>query len=100
MELLLDRRGADIPITAEVLKAAVGNLNYGLQKMVSLLNRLNPGMAIIAKIVKALAEDLSEGRQMMFLLLTPHGDDIKITKQVTERGRYLPSYLGESRPLK
>jgi hypothetical protein len=39
MELLLDQRSADIPITVEVVKAAAKNWRSGFQIMKLLLNR-------------------------------------------------------------
>jgi hypothetical protein len=53
MTLLLDRRGADIQITEDVVKAAAGNLLNGEEVMTLLLDRRGDDVQITEEVVKA-----------------------------------------------
>jgi hypothetical protein len=53
MALLLDRRGDQITITKEVVKAAAGNSQSGKEVMALLLDRRGDQVAITEEVVKA-----------------------------------------------
>ena len=80
MTLLLDRRGDDIPITEEVVKAAAGNQESGNKVMTLLLDRRGDDIPITEEVVKAAARS----EKVMTLLLDRRGDDIPITEKVVK----------------
>ncbi|KAF6841013.1 ankyrin domain protein [Colletotrichum musicola] len=84
MELLLDRRGDQITITEEVVKAAVGNWQNGEQVIRLLLDRRGDQITITEEVVKAAAGNERNGKEVMELLLDRRGDQITITKEVVK----------------
>nr|KMM72211.1 hypothetical protein CPAG_08509 [Coccidioides posadasii RMSCC 3488] len=82
MNLLLDRRGADIKITENVLKAAAGNEYSGKEVMALLLNQQDADIKITEMVLKAAAENQKSGKEVMALLLNQQDTDIKITEEV------------------
>jgi hypothetical protein len=61
MALLLDRRGADVQITEDVVKAAAGNRGKGRRSEIQ----------ITQEVVKLAAGNDSSGQEVMKLLLDP-----------------------------
>jgi hypothetical protein len=64
--LLLDRRGADIQITEEVVKAAARNEDSGEQVMTLLLNRRGADIQITEEVAKAAAGNLDDGKVFLY----------------------------------
>jgi predicted Fe-Mo cluster-binding NifX family protein len=83
MALLLDRQGADIPITEEVVKAAAGNYN-GKEVMALLLDRRGVDVVITEEVVMVAAGNDINGKEVMALLLDRRGADIPITEEVVK----------------
>ncbi|XP_044716492.1 NACHT domain-containing protein [Hirsutella rhossiliensis] len=84
MTLLLDRRGDQITITDEVVKAAAGNFRNGKEVMALLLDRRGDQITITDGVVKAAAGNEDEGKEVMALLLDRRGDQITITDEVVK----------------
>jgi hypothetical protein len=82
MTLLLDRRGDDVKITDEVVKAAAGNERSGEEVMTLLLDRRGDDVKITDEVVKAAAGNERSGKEVTILLLDRRGDDVKITDKV------------------
>jgi hypothetical protein len=82
MMLLLNRRGADVPITEEVVKAAAGNSNK--EVMMLLLDRREAEVPITEEVVKAVAGNWRSGKEVMMLLLDRRGADVQITEEVVK----------------
>jgi hypothetical protein len=79
--LLLDRRGAGIIITEEVVKAAAGNKDNGKEVMTLLRDRLGADLLITEEVVKAAAGNADGGKVIQYL----HGiSAIKVTDVVIE----------------
>ncbi|WYZ34724.1 hypothetical protein EsH8_I_001000 [Colletotrichum jinshuiense] len=80
MALLLDRRGDEIQITEEVVKAAAANENgHGIMSL--LLDRRGDEIQITEDVIKAAARNIN-GHVIMSLLLDRRGDEMKITEDV------------------
>ncbi|KAH7119554.1 hypothetical protein B0J11DRAFT_582082 [Dendryphion nanum] len=82
--LLLDKRGADIQITEAVVKAAAENEESGEQVMALLLDKRGADVQITEAVVKAAAENNGSGKQVMALLLDKRGADVQITEAVVK----------------
>jgi alkylhydroperoxidase family enzyme len=80
MTLLLDRRGDDVRITEEVVKAAAMNSNEAI--MTLLMDRLGDDVQITEEVVKAAAWNFNG--EVMALLLDQRGDDVQITEEVVK----------------
>src|SRR5438874_9170488 len=81
MTLLLGRRGADVQITEEVVKAAVGNDN-GKEVMALLLDWRGADVQITEEVVALIAERFDH--EVMTLLLDQQGADVQITEEGLE----------------
>ena len=81
--LLLDRRGAQITITEEVVQAAAGNYS-GKEVMTLLLDRRGDQITITEEVVKAAAGNYRSSKEVMALLLDRRGDQITITEKVVQ----------------
>ena len=79
MTLLLDRRGDEIIITEEVVKAAAGN---DKKVMALLRDRRGDEVTITEAVVMAAARNYRNGEEVMALLLDRRGDEITITKEM------------------
>jgi hypothetical protein len=84
MEVLLDRRGADIPVTAEVVKAAAANSKCCLQIMELLLDRHSTDILIMAEVAKAALANSIYGLPIMKLLLDRYGIDMSVPIELFE----------------
>ncbi|KAK4205473.1 ankyrin repeat-containing domain protein [Triangularia verruculosa] len=84
MTLLLNRRGDQINITEEVVKAAAGNWQNGKEVMTLLLDRRGDQITITEEVVKAAAGNEGNGKEVMTLLLDRRGDHITITEEVVK----------------
>ena len=82
MELLLDHRGEEVKITAEVVEAVAAN-DRGKEMMELLLDRCGEEVKITAEIVNLAAAN-DRGKEMMKLLLDRRGEEVKITAEVVE----------------
>jgi hypothetical protein len=68
MTLLLDRRGADVQITEEVVKAAAGNSQSGAEVMTLLLNQQGNNVKILEEAFKAAAANFWSSKSIRQLL--------------------------------
>jgi chaperonin cofactor prefoldin len=84
MTLLLDRWGADVPVTAEVVEAAAANYHSSKEVMALLFDRRGADIPITAEVVKAAAGNYHSGKEVMALLLDRRGADIPITAEVVK----------------
>ena len=84
MALLLDRRGDQIQITEDVVKAAASNWGNGKEVMALLLDRRGDQIQITEDVVKAAASNYGNGKEVMALLLDRRGDQIQITEDVVK----------------
>jgi ankyrin repeat protein len=84
IELVLDRRGAEVKITEQVVKAAAENNTSGKEIMVLLLDRRGDEVKITEQVVKAAAGNKKSGKEIMALLLDRREDEVKITEQVVK----------------
>ncbi|KAK1973173.1 hypothetical protein LZ30DRAFT_744267, partial [Colletotrichum cereale] len=84
MALLLDKRGAEIRITEEVVIAAAANRDKGRQVMALLLDKRGAEIRITEEVVIAAAANGNSGRAVMALLLDKRGAEIRITEAVLE----------------
>ncbi|ERF76578.1 hypothetical protein EPUS_05851 [Endocarpon pusillum Z07020] len=84
MTLLLDRRGADVQINEEVVKAAAGNSGSGREVMTLLLDRRGADVQISEEVVKAASGNYESGKEVMTLLLDRRGADVHITEEVVK----------------
>ncbi|KAI9653168.1 MAG: hypothetical protein M1821_007708 [Bathelium mastoideum] len=108
--LLLDRRGDDIQITEEIVKAAVCNRDGEVvievllrrypslliteevlikaarstcgKKSIRFLLERDPSLLITEEIVKAAASNSRSGKEIVTLLLDQRGDNIQITEEI------------------
>jgi hypothetical protein len=81
MTLLLNRRGADVQITEEVLIAAAGNAN-GNEVMALLLDQRGAEIIITEYTVATIASRFD--KEVMAILLDQRGAEILITKEVVK----------------
>ncbi|KAF6807956.1 ankyrin repeat domain-containing protein 28, partial [Colletotrichum plurivorum] len=82
--LLLDRRGEQIIIAEEVVKAAAGNTKNGKDVMALFLDRQGDKIIMTDEVVKAAAGNKWNGKEVMTLLLDRRGKEITITKEVVK----------------
>ncbi|KAM0271966.1 hypothetical protein ACHAQH_008852 [Verticillium albo-atrum] len=61
--LLLDKRGSDIQITKDIIKAAASNDSHGKEVLALILDRRGPNIQITEEIIKAAAGNWSRGRR-------------------------------------
>jgi hypothetical protein len=80
----LKRRGDNVKITGEVLKAAAGNAQSGKEVMAILLKQRGNEVQITEEVVKAAAGNAQSGKGVMELLLRQRGDEVKITEEVVK----------------
>ncbi len=81
MTLLLDRRGADVQITEEVVKAAAGNWKCN-ELMTLLLDRVGIDIQIREEVVKLIAKEWGSDIEVMTSLLDRLGADVQITERI------------------
>jgi hypothetical protein len=93
MALLLDRRGDEVKITEEVVKAAAKNIRE--EVMALLLSQRGDEVKITEEVIKAVAGNASSGKEVMALLLDQRGDEVKITEEVVKAaaGNYRPKVM-------
>jgi dephospho-CoA kinase len=84
MMLLLEKRGADVVITEEVVKAAAGNDGSGKKIMMLLFEKRGADVVITEEVVKAAAGNPWSGKEVMMLLLEKRGADVVITEEVVK----------------
>ena len=94
MSLLLERRGDEIQITEEVVKAAAGNPRNSETLMNLLLDRRAGEVKITEEVLKAAAGNpgtfwysnkiWSSGKEVMELLLDRRADEVRITDDVVK----------------
>jgi ankyrin repeat protein len=84
MTLILDRRGREILITEDVVKAAAGNKGSGKDIVTLLLDRRGNEIVITEEVVKAAATNWNNGTGILNLLLDKRGAEIKITEDVVK----------------
>ena len=82
LTLLLDLRRSNVPITEEVVEAAVGNRERGKEIMALLLDRRGGDVPITEGVVKTAAMNGKRGKEIMALLLDRRGGDVPITEGV------------------
>ena len=82
MAVLLGRRGDEVKITKEVVKAAAGNKQNGKEVMVLLLRQQGDDAKITEEVVVYIAESFD--KEVMALLLERRGDDVLLTEGVVE----------------
>jgi hypothetical protein len=78
--MLLNKRGADIPITENVVEAAARNYSSGEETMAILLEERGADIPITEGLVARIAESFTE--RVMMILLNKRGADILITEEV------------------
>jgi hypothetical protein len=69
VRVLLDKCGADITITEEIVKAAAGNWRSGREVMTIRLDRHGADFAITEEVVKAAAENSGNCKEVIALLV-------------------------------
>ncbi|KAF2176831.1 hypothetical protein K469DRAFT_721915 [Zopfia rhizophila CBS 207.26] len=80
MMLLLDGRGADVPVTEEA--AAQITMSFNKEAITLLLNRRGDDVPIIEEVVARIAGSFD--KEVMTLLLDRRGDDVRITEEVVK----------------
>ena len=73
MTLLLDRRGDQIQITEDVVKAAAGNKGNRKEVMTLLLDRREDQIQITQDVIRAAVGNWDSGKEVMTLLLDHRG---------------------------
>ncbi|OHE96825.1 hypothetical protein CORC01_07792 [Colletotrichum orchidophilum] len=84
LRLLLEHQGQEIEITTRIVKAAVGNKQFGEQLMNLLLDRRGEEVKVTEEVVKAAVGNESFGEQLMNLLLDRRGEEVKVTEEVVK----------------
>jgi Ankyrin repeats (3 copies) len=85
MALLFDRRGDQLPITEEVVKAAARNGGNGNWEVMALLfDRRGDQIPITEEVVKAAAGNWGNGKKVMALLFDRRGNQLPITEEVVK----------------
>ena len=82
MELLLEKRGNEVEITTEVVKAAAGNY-WGKEVMELLLEKRGNEVKITTEVVKVAVGNY-RGKEIMELLLEKRGNKVEITTEVVK----------------
>ncbi|KAK1452526.1 pfs domain-containing protein, partial [Colletotrichum melonis] len=82
MKLLLEKCGAEVEITPEVVVAAAGNYRNGEAVMKLLLEKRGDEVEITPEVVVAAAGNYRNGEAVMKLLLEKRGGEIKMTPEV------------------
>lgn len=80
--LLLNRRGNDVQITEEVLKAAARNIWNGKEVIMVLLEWRENNIQITEEVFKVAAGNLRSGKEIITLFLEQNGNDDQITEEV------------------
>ncbi|TGO33471.1 hypothetical protein BHYA_0244g00080 [Botrytis hyacinthi] len=98
MMIILERRGDQVPITEEVVKAAAANEKCGLD-MMELLLRRRENLSVTEEVVKAAvlratAENEWEGSDIIKLLFEKRGDQIPVTEEVLKVAAGNEGYAG------
>jgi hypothetical protein len=82
MTLLLDRRGADVSITEEVVNAAAWRNGNSKEMMTLLLDRRGADVLITEKVVASIVRRFD--KDVVALLLDRRGADVSITEEVVD----------------
>ncbi|KAF2186451.1 HET-domain-containing protein [Zopfia rhizophila CBS 207.26] len=100
----LKRRGDEVAITKEVVKAAAGNTRSGKEVMTILLEQRGGEVKVTEEVVEAAAGNTQSGKEVMALLLEQRGGEVKVTEEVvkaavgnTESGKEVMTLLLEQR---
>jgi hypothetical protein len=80
LALLLDRRGDQIRVTEDIVKAAASNWRNGKDAMALLLDRRGDQIRVTEDIVKAAARNSINGKEVMELLLDRRGDRSRLLR--------------------
>jgi hypothetical protein len=82
--VLFDRRGNDILVTEEVVKAAAGNEKSGKEVMMLLFKQRGDGILVTEEVVKAAAGNEWKAKEVMMVLFDRRGNDILVTEEVVK----------------
>jgi hypothetical protein len=83
MALLLDRRGDQIRVTEDVVKAAASNRRNGKEVMALLLDRRGDQIQSL-RMWSRLQQAIRKWERVMALLLDRRGDQIQVTEDVVK----------------
>ncbi|KAL6900436.1 hypothetical protein GGI43DRAFT_49074 [Trichoderma evansii] len=84
MAILLDRRGSEVIITEDVVRAAARNKENGKEVIALLLDRRGDQFAINTEIINAAAKNSQSGEKVMELLLNQRENQIVITEEIAK----------------
>jgi hypothetical protein len=82
--LLLKKRGGNVLIIEEVVKAAAGNKLRGKEVIMLLLKKRGGNVLIIEEVVKAVAGNRQSRKEVIMLLLKERGGNVLITEEVVK----------------
>ncbi|KAI0163841.1 hypothetical protein GGR57DRAFT_497931 [Xylariaceae sp. FL1272] len=84
VQVLLERRGEQVVVTEEVVKAAAANTGNGEAVMRLLLDRRGEHVVVTEEVVKAAAANTGNGEAVMRLLLDRRGEHVVVTEEVVK----------------
>lgn len=95
MGLLLDRRGDEVKVTEDVVKAAAGNTLGGGEMIRLLLGRRDAEVKITEDVVKVAVGNTGSGEEILGLLLDRKDAEVKVTEDIVKAaaGNYLSGYV-------
>jgi hypothetical protein len=79
VDLFLKRRGLEVPLSEDMIKAAAGNEVHGKAVMNLLLLERRNEFKVTANVIKAAVENKKSGRDIIYLLLQEEKDGFRAT---------------------
>jgi hypothetical protein len=78
----LNRRGLEVPLSEDMIKAVAGNEKYGRDIMSLLLEKRGREVKVTEGVIKAAARNATSGKDIISLLLQQHGSEVSVTEEV------------------
>jgi hypothetical protein len=80
LDVVINKRGANVQITPQVVEATEGNERRGKEMMQLLLKQRGADFQIMPLVVEAAAENKRSGKEVIQLLLEPRGADVLMSR--------------------
>jgi ankyrin repeat protein len=82
VDRFLNRRGLEVPLSEDMIKAAAGNEKNGRDIMRLFFKKRGREVKVTDGVMEAAVRSVTSGRDIISLLLQKHGSEVSVTKEV------------------
>jgi hypothetical protein len=82
VDCFLNRRGLEVPLSEDMIKAAAGNKKNGRDIMRLFLKKRGREVKVTDRAIEAAVRNVTSGRDIINLLLQKHRSEVCVTKEV------------------